>query len=239
MANDSGSSHWARLRQLPPGPTEQLFEVLVFLFLIVPSLALSFFAVADQAASFVFTAVTTILRDLALLALVLFFIWRNGETLHRLGWTAHKFWIEIGIGLALFIPFTLSAAFLQLALQQAGLTALPELPSFLSPRGPAEIALAILLVAVIAVAEETIFRGYLILRFNKVTRSLLAAVLIATGIFALGHGYEGSAGLTTVAYLGLIFALVYIWRRSLVAPMVLHFLQNLLGIVLLPILMQG
>jgi len=235
MADSPRTDYWERLRELPPNTTEQLFEVLVFLFLIVPTLALSFF-VGQQGASFVLTAVATILRDLALLALILFFVWRNGEPLQHLGWSWRSFWLEAGIGLVLFIPFTLSAGFLEQALEQLGLTAPPAPPSFLTPSNPGEVALAFFLVAVVAVAEETIFRGYLILRFNKVTRSLVAAVLITTGIFALGHGYEGSAGLTTVAYMGLVFAIIYVWRRSLVAPMILHFLQDLLGIVLLPIL---
>lgn len=237
MADGFRGPRWARLRELAPSRTEQLFEVLVFLFLIVPTLALSFFTAQGQA-SFSLTAIATILRDLALLALVLFFIWRNGETLHRLGWTFRTIWLEVAIGLGLFIPFTLSASLLEQALQRLGLTAPPQTPLFLLPRGVGQFVLAFFLVAVVAVAEETIFRGYLLLRFNKVTRSLTAAVVIATAVFTLGHGYEGSAGLTTVAYLGLVFAVVYIWRGSLVAPMILHFLQDFVGIVLAPLLMQ-
>jgi membrane protease YdiL (CAAX protease family) len=62
------------------------------------------------------------------------------------------------------------------------------------------------------------------------------AVLLASVIFAIGHGYEGSAGIATVGVMGVIFALVYLWRGSLVAPIVMHFLQDFLAIVLLPIL---
>jgi membrane protease YdiL (CAAX protease family) len=36
--------------------------------------------------------------------------------------------------------------------------------------------------------------------------------------------------------MGLIFALIFDWRRSLVAPMVIHFLQDFTVIVLLPLL---
>lgn len=32
--------------------------------------------------------------------------------------------------------------------------------------------------------------------------------------FALGHGYEGSAGVVTVGVMGMVFALVYLWRGS-------------------------
>jgi membrane protease YdiL (CAAX protease family) len=100
-----------------------------------------------------------------------------------------------------------------------------------------EILLAILMVVVVAIAEETIFRGYLLLRFKSFMNNL-SAVLLSVAVFALGHGYEGTAGLVTVAFMGLMFALVYQWRRSLVAPMVMHFLQDFTVIVLPPLLVM-
>jgi len=60
--------------------------------------------------------------------------------------------------------------------------------------------------------------------------------LLAVVIFSLGHGYEGSSGVVTVGAMGLLFAWVYLWRQSLVAPMVMHFLQDFTGIVLAPLL---
>jgi membrane protease YdiL (CAAX protease family) len=38
-----------------------------------------------------------------------------------------------------------------------------------------------------------------------------------------------------VGVMGLLFALVYVWRQSLVAPMAMHFLQDFISIVLLPV----
>jgi membrane protease YdiL (CAAX protease family) len=61
-------------------------------------------------------------------------------------------------------------------------------------------------------------------------------VILSSILFALGHGYEGTAGVLTIGFMGLIFALVYLSRRSLVAPIVMHFLQDFGGIVLLPLL---
>jgi len=94
------------------------------------------------------------------------------------------------------------------------------------------------MVAVVAVAEETIFRGYLLLRFQTLLRSPALGVLMSSVIFSLGHGYEGSAGLVTVGVMGAVFAVIYLWRRSLVAPIVMHFLQDFLSIVLAPLLGQ-
>ena len=96
--------------------------------------------------------------------------------------------------------------------------------------------MAFVLVVVVAIAEETIFRGYLMLRFNTIFASPVAALFLSAAIFSLGHGYEGSAGVVTVGTMGLVFGLVYLWRQSLVAPMVMHFLQDFTGIVLIPLL---
>jgi membrane protease YdiL (CAAX protease family) len=217
--------------------TEQILEVAVFLFLIVPSMALSFFVVKQGNLSFMLTALSTILRDVGLVGLILFFIWRNGEPIAWIGWRFKNGWKEIILGLWLFLPVFYGMDLLEQALQAGGLSApSTPLPSFLAAKGIAESLLACLLVIVVAAAEETIFRGYLILRLKAITASPAAAVVLSAVIFSLGHGYEGSAGVVTVGVMGLVFALVYLWRQSLVAPMVIHFLQDFIGIVLLPML---
>jgi len=219
--------------------TEQLVEVSVFLFLIVPSMTLSFFAVKQGSLSFVLVAFATILRDLALVSLILFFLWRNGEPINWIGWTFKNGWKEIGLGIGLYIPFFIAAGFLERALQVAGLS-VPSTPlPSVAAKGMGELLLAIALVAVVALGEETIFRGYLILRLKAITTSPTAAALLSATIFSLGHGYEGSAGVVTVGVMEVIFALIYMRRQSLVAPIVMHFLQDFIGIVLLPWLGKG
>jgi uncharacterized protein len=218
----------------------QLFEVSVFLFLIVPSLVLSFFAVKQGSLSFTLVAFATILRDLALVSLILFFVWRNREPFILIGWRFKKIWNEIRLGIMLFIPFFFAAGLVENGLRAAGLSVPSKpLPSFLAARGLTEFVLALVLVIIVAVAEETIFRGYLLLRFKTITSNPLLTVLMSAGIFSLGHGYEGSAGVLTVGFMGLVFAFIYLWRRSLVAPIVMHFLQDFIGIVLLPLLGKG
>jgi uncharacterized protein len=216
---------------------EQAVEVAVFLFLIVPSMVLSLFAVRQGNLSFVLAAVATIFRDLGLVSLILFFLWRNGENVERVGWSLRHAGREAALGVALFVPFVFGATLLERGLLRVGLSrpATP-LPSFLQARSAAELLLAVVLVAVVALAEETIFRGYLMLRFQAVLRGSARAVLLSSVIFSLGHGYEGSVGLVTVGVMGAVFAIIYLWRRSLVAPIVMHFLQDFLSIVLLPFL---
>jgi uncharacterized protein len=225
----SGGNYW------PVGQKEHLLEVVVFLFLLVPSMVLSFFIIRQGSLGFVFTAVSVILRDLGLVSLILFFLWRNGEPLEALGWNFKNGWKDIPLGIGLFLPMSFAAGFLDQALQSAGFSApATPLPSFLEARGQAEMLIAPFLVVVVAIAEETIFRGYLLLRFRNLDLGLPWAALLSAVIFSLGHGYEGTSGVVTVGAMGLTFAVIYLWRQSLVAPVVMHFLQDFIGIVLAP-----
>jgi membrane protease YdiL (CAAX protease family) len=214
----------------------QAVELGVFLFLIVPSMILSFFVTRQGQLTFVPVAIMTILRDLALMSLVLFFIWRNRETAADIGWLFRKRWADVILGVVLFAPIFFLTGLLDSTLQAVGFSApaTPQ-PTFLDVRGLAEGVMALVLIVVVALAEETIFRGYLLLRFRSFT-SITAAVVLSSIVFSIGHGYEGTAGVITVGTMGAILAVIYLWRKSLVAPMVIHFLQDFLGIVLLPML---
>jgi membrane protease YdiL (CAAX protease family) len=212
-------------------------EVIVFLFLIAPSMVLSFFALNQGATSFGLVAIATILRDLALVSLITFFLWRNREPMVRIGWTPRAAPKEALLGALCFIPLLIVASLVDMGLRMAGFTGTPKsLSGFLTPAGRWEFLLAFLLVAVVAVAEETIFRGYLILRFEALTGSPITAALLSAVVFSVGHGYEGTAGVATVGVMGLGLAAVYLWRRSLVAPIVMHFLQDFTAIILVPLL---
>jgi membrane protease YdiL (CAAX protease family) len=216
---------------------EQLLELLVFLLLVVPSMVLSFFAIKQGGLSFVLTAWATVLRDLGLVALIFFFLRRNREPRALIGWNWNGGWKEVAWGIGLFVPFNVTADLLERGLLAARFS-VPStpLPAALTAKGIPELLLAALLVLVVAVSEETIFRGYLILRLKGATGSRVGAAILSAFIFSLGHGYEGSAGVVTVGFMGLFFAFVYLWRRSLVAPAVMHLLQDLIGIVLVPLL---
>ncbi len=218
-----------------PATRVQLLELGVFLFLILPSMALSSFVVRQGRTGFVLTATATMLRDLSLLALIFYFLWRNGEPPRAVGWSRRNPGAEAVIGAALFPVMFFALSLLQRLLVALGFTApSTALPSFLKAGGAGQTALAVVLVAVVAVSEETIFRGYLCLRLRALTGSTAAAVVLSAAVFSLGHGYEGSAGVITVGVLGAALAVVYLWRSSLVAPMVMHFLQDFLAIVVLP-----
>ncbi len=223
-----------------PVRKEAILEILVFLFLIVPSMALSFFVTRQGKLDFVFVSISTILRDLALVCLILFFLWRNGEPVSVIGWRSGHLTRRILLGAALYFPFLLVVTQVEQLLSAAGLSQ-PSVPApdLFDIRGRWEVALAVMMVAVVAVSEETIFRGYLMARLQVATKSMTVAVLLSAFIFALGHGYEGSLGVATVGVMGLIFSLLYLWTKSLVTPTVLHFLQDFIAMIVLRYLQGG
>jgi membrane protease YdiL (CAAX protease family) len=222
-----------------PSYREQLIEILVFLFLVLPSLVYSFaITVSGAILTTPSGMISVILRDLSLVFLILFFIWHNREPLGQIGWTSLRAHREILIGMALFLPLFLFASVLDSFLVGLGLsssnTVVPPVPA-----SPFIFTLTIILVIVVAISEETIFRGYIILRLRTVTRSLWAAAVLSAVIFSIGHGYEGNAGVVTIGILGFIYALIYIWRQSLVAPVVLHFLQDFTVLLVAPFFLPG
>jgi membrane protease YdiL (CAAX protease family) len=221
------------------GKGEQGIELCVFLFLVVPSMVFSFFTARQVALSFLLTATSTIFLDLALLGLVLFFLWKNRESIDMVGLVSDTVWMDVVLGLVLFFPVYLSVNYLQRALNWIGISSPKALLPFLVPKGTGQKFLAFLMVTVVAGSEETVFRGYLIHRFKSITGSPAAAVLISSIIFSLGHGYQGPAGLIVVFFLGVVFSLLFLIRRNLIAPIIMHFLQDFVGILILPVVSAG
>ncbi|WP_314176555.1 CPBP family intramembrane glutamic endopeptidase [Streptomyces winkii] len=216
---------------------QELAETGVFLLLIVPSLAFSFVGSGQGALPFPLVAAATILRDAGLVALVLLLLSRARQPVAAIGWVRRTVWLEVLVGVAFSAVALLGGQLLAAALHGAGLSVQQGGTSGLLPSAHiGELLLAFVLVVVVAVAEETVFRGYLILRFKSALQSRTWAVLLSTVVFAVGHGYEGGAGVLTVGLIGLVFALVYEWRRSLVAPIVMHFSLDFVSIVLAPFL---
>jgi membrane protease YdiL (CAAX protease family) len=220
-----------------PAPTRsarrERLELLVFLLLVLPPIVLGAVAEISRQA-FTITSLATIVHDVALCALILYFLWTAGERFSAIGWTTRRLGREIALGALLYPPVLVAITAVGRLAQAAGLPAPSSPPAALVPRSPGELVLAALLVIVVAVAEETIFRGYLLLRLRAVTHSRTAAVAASTLLFAAGHTYSGPAGVVVIATLAVVFSLIYLWRGSLVAPIVLHLLQDLLGLVVVP-----
>lgn len=208
-----------------------LFLMITFVLLAVPAL---FFCI--DTCSFPILALITIFRNIGLSFLVFLFLRLRGEPFSLIGWTKDNFGRNIFLGIFLFPLFYFSIGLVLDLFTHLGLSHIQEVPEALMPKGVGQILLGILLVFVVAIAEEIIFRGYLLGIIAEITDSVGVGVLLSTILFSLGHGYEGAAGMLTVGYIGLIFSLLFLWQKNLTLIIVLHFLTDFVPIVIAPLL---
>lgn len=89
--------------------------------------------------------------------------------------------------------------------------------------------LVTLIVTRAGVVEELCYRGYAIERLRALGLPAWLATSIPLAIFGLAHWTGGWANIVLALALGGILALIYLWRRDLVANMVGHFLVDFIG----------
>jgi membrane protease YdiL (CAAX protease family) len=104
---------------------------------------------------------------------------------------------------------------------------MPLEPIVQSPNRVDWLGFLILSIFVAPVAEEVVFRGMLYNALRQRLHLVIAAPLQAV-VFGLIHPF-GMADMAGVALIGLALALVYEWRRTLLAPVLMHFMVCALG----------
>lgn len=136
--------------------------------------------------------------------------------------------IVLGFGLTFFVLASFFALALLLAIfaphVYAMLQKTPEAIQEAFPR--MHPAWLVAMSAWVAVYEETLFRGFLLTRLNAIVRWWPLSIVLGAAIFALPHFYEGSIAMVLLFGLGTLMGAIFVWRRSLLPVMVLHFLFN-------------
>jgi len=107
----------------------------------------------------------------------------------------------------------------------------PWEPVVRSPNWFERLAFMILAVSVVPVAEEVFFRGMLYNALRQRLHPVVAALLQAI-VFGLSHPF-GLAFAAIIAWVGLALAAVYEWRKTLLAPVILHALVNAVAMAIM------
>ena len=141
-----------------------------------------------------------------------------------------------GLFALLFVPVAF-AAFIAVPPLVTYLIGEPEAP--ISPLVPMSgsfnriewLAFIVLGVALAPVAEETFYRG---LFYNALRQRLhpILAALIQAAVFGYAHPF-GLANSVAIGVGSLVLVLLYEWRKTLLAPILLHALVNSVGITFL------
>ena len=191
------------------------------------------------------------------LLLIVFFLRLRGERLRILGWIWEKAGREVLLGVAI-VPIlfgcTVSViSFFRLVLPQYATETNPIL-GLLQDRG--DLILFLISSVYVGGIKEEIQRAFVLDRFERYIGVILLKSWIGTfqptavanektgrrigmllGLilwslfFALGHAIQGIDNAVGAGILGLLFGLLYIWRRNLAAPIVSHALYDIVTLV--------
>jgi membrane protease YdiL (CAAX protease family) len=162
------------------------------------------------------------------LLIILGLLWLNGENLRKLGWKLVGLRRETVIGLG-FLPVLFLSAFLvglhfELFFSDY-VTAANPLLDLIRTRSD----LILLLVSSVFVGgfKEEIQRAFVLVRFESHLGGIRLGLVLWSMFFAYGHMMQGIDNAVGAGVLGLIFGLLYIWRRTLVAPIVAHAMYDI------------
>jgi membrane protease YdiL (CAAX protease family) len=172
-----------------------------------------------------------------------FTAWRcyvRGWDAARLGVTLDRsaFTIAVGVMLASFLALVQLGSLRQLARLPSGES---EQASFvyqmarkLMPQSLMEALPFVALVCTVSLCEEFLFRGFAFVVFESVGGGIAAGIVGSAALFGIAHLYQGSRGVVTTSFLGLVFAGTRAYTHSLVPAILAHLVVDLMAGLLAP-----
>lgn len=192
---------------------------------LAPCLQLAFFVASGV--SFETHADFAFLTGIPALYLIGAFTWwllrRRGRSWRDVGWDVEGWPREAVLGAAAGLGVMTLVAFLGFALE-------PVLPSAVSPEVRPRWAALVYgfgLVTAFAPIEELVWRGWAFHELRDLTGSRWLAVALCSAAFGLLHWWGGPGLMVTATAAGAAYAAVYLWRETLVAAVVAHFVADL------------
>jgi membrane protease YdiL (CAAX protease family) len=98
-------------------------------------------------------------------------------------------------------------------------------------RNPLDIAVFAGVAVLAGGFREEVQRAFILHRFEQHLGGAVAGLAVFSVAFGAGHAMQGWDAAILTGLLGAFWGLVYLWRRSIVAPAVCHALFNLVEIV--------
>jgi len=168
------------------------------------------------------------------LAIIVVLLKLAGDRLDTIGFNTMQFWRRLGFGCVLGLGLFLLATFI-----------VHPITSSLVPSGASDadlgrlltnlwhLPLWLLLSIVVGGLSEELWRAFTLDRFERCFGwpGLLIAVGLGSAVFAVGHLYQGIDSVITTGVISLIYAGVYIARRSAVEIVTAHAARDITSIV--------
>jgi membrane protease YdiL (CAAX protease family) len=181
--------------------------------------------------SFVF--ILSVVDAVLVIGLVIFFLRARGERVRDVLLGRHKPWGEALLGIA-FVPCVfvlLVLVFLTLRTFAPRLHDVARNPFEAMLQTPRDTMIFSFVVVLAGGVREEVQRGFIVHRFSQYLGGGAIGVTVYSIAFGLGHLQQGTDAAIATGVLGAAWGTLYLFRRSIVAPMVSHAAFNLVELL--------
>lgn len=210
--------------------------ILIFLLIGYPLLSILFNIIGSGETAEIESKITQIyIPTLAIQLLILSALWlgisKSGGSFSEMGLGKKDVSISnIISGLIFFAGAFALMIVIKVSIARSGY--LPEKDfAYVLPITPGEKTFWIFLSMSAALFEEICFRGFIITRLKKISGSYWIGALAGALAFSMGHLYQGIAGVFLTFVYGMLFAGLFVARKSVIPCIVAHFLQDVIILI--------
>jgi membrane protease YdiL (CAAX protease family) len=161
---------------------------------------------------------------IALIALMVWITWAHGESVRELWLGPARPWREVALGI-LLVPAIVVAVVLLLNAMRVWAPRLHNVetnPLEALAGSPGNAALFAVVAIFAGGVREELQRAFLLRRFEQHLGGAAAGIVILGVGFGLGHFVQGWDAVITTGLLGVLWSVIYLRRRSVIAPVVSH-----------------
>lgn len=188
---------------------------------------------AEGALSLPFFASLALIDSALLIGLIFFFLRVRGESPRALFLGTRPPAQETAIGVMLIPAVFMFVALIIGSLRWIApwLHTVPKNPLGALLDTPYEAVIFAFIVMIAGGLREEIQRAFILHRFEQSLGGARLGLVLFSALFGLGHIEQGADVAIATAALGLFWGVLYLWRRSSVAPAVSHAGFNLLQVI--------
>ncbi len=134
-----------------------------------------------------------------------------------------------------FIAFLLGGAIIMITMPLVSALGLGTTERGVQRLGEFSLGLRIMMVLTAGITEEIRYRGYLIERLNIFIKNINLSALISWMIFFILHfPVWGAGGAIQIGTASVVLYALYLWRRNLLACMLMHILNDAVAFLAVP-----
>jgi|SRR5688572_5284045 len=181
-----------------------------------------------------FVAPLLLVDTILVIALMMFFMRTRGERVRDIWWGSRPWGRELWFGISL-VPLVVLLAIVLLnglRLVAPWLHSVPVNPlEQMASQGAGEAVLFGIVAIVGGGVREELQRAFMLHRFEHHLGGTLVGLVVVSVAFGIGHVQQGLDAVVATGVLGLFWAVVYLKRRSCIAPITSHAAFNSLEIL--------